>query len=90
MKVIAKAAAGHHPVLRGDRRFESLFLASVRLIGLRTPVTSKLLQLGDHAAALVSCTVTLGAAKRISAAAKASISRRNAWRRNRPAALAWQ
>jgi hypothetical protein len=31
-------------------------------------------------AALVSCTVTLGAAKRISPAAKASISRRNAWR----------
>ena len=34
----------------------------------------------DQAAALVSCTVTLGAAKRISAAAKASISRRSAWR----------
>jgi hypothetical protein len=32
------------------------------------------------AAALVSCTVTLGAAKRISLAAKASINRRNAWR----------
>ncbi len=32
----------------------------------------------DQAAALVSCTVTLGAAKRISPAAKASISRRNA------------
>ena len=32
----------------------------------------------DQAAALVSCTVTLGAANRIWLAAKASISRRNA------------
>ncbi len=38
------------------------------------------MKLDQPAAALVSCTVTLGAANRISPAAKASISRRNAWR----------